>query len=139
VRDYRRPSQGCLIHDQHLPPTSGLDFLASHAGRGLGIPVILITGQGNSIIARRARQAGLEYLEKPIGPERLIKTVERAIEWRRESRVSADIHDENLKNTGRAGRFAPGGRGTSARIAGRKGLRACPGELRALSCDWRFR
>jgi FixJ family two-component response regulator len=79
MRGYRKPSQGCLILDQHLPRTSGLEFLASREGRSLGIPVILITGQGNPNIARRAEQAGAEYLEKPIRQQQLIETVERVI------------------------------------------------------------
>jgi FixJ family two-component response regulator len=79
VLGYRKPSQGCLILDQHLPQTSGLEFLASREGRDLGIPVILITGQGDLNIARRAQQAGAEYLEKPIRRQKLIETVERII------------------------------------------------------------
>jgi two-component system, LuxR family, response regulator FixJ len=46
ARNYRRPPRGCLILDQHLPVQSGVDFLNTPAGRGLGIPVILITGRG---------------------------------------------------------------------------------------------
>ena len=77
---YRRPARGCLILDQHLPRTSGLEFLGSREGRDLGIPVILITGQGDLNIARRAQQAGAEYLEKPIRRQRLVEMVNLAIE-----------------------------------------------------------
>ena len=82
VSCYEKPSHGCLILDQHLPRTTGLDFLASSEGRKLGIPVILITGQGDPTIGRRAHEAGAEYLQKPIAQRKLIETVERAIERR---------------------------------------------------------
>ena len=80
VRGYAKPANGCLILDQHLPQHSGLDFLTSAEGRELGIPVILITGQGDENIKRRAEQAGAAYLEKPIRRENLIDTLERVME-----------------------------------------------------------
>jgi two-component system CheB/CheR fusion protein len=78
---YRKPEQGCLILDHHLPRTTGLDFLTSAEGRELGIPVILITGQADPTIERRARAAGVaEYLHKPVGEREPIETVEQVIE-----------------------------------------------------------
>jgi FixJ family two-component response regulator len=79
MRGYAKPAQGCLIIDQHLTQRSGLDFLASADGRKLGIPVILITGQGDENIKRRAEQAGAAYLEKPLRRKNLIDTLERVI------------------------------------------------------------
>jgi two-component system response regulator FixJ len=77
---YRKPAQGCLILDHHLSRTTGVDFLTSAEGRRLGIPVILIAGQGDPTIERRAREAGVaEYLHKPVGERKLIETVERVI------------------------------------------------------------
>jgi FixJ family two-component response regulator len=81
AKGYRKPSRGCLILDQHLPLTTGLDFLRSPAGKGLGIPVILITAQGDPKIERRARDAGVaEYLQKPIAQNLLLSTVERVLD-----------------------------------------------------------
>lgn len=81
ARSYRRPPRGCLILDQHLPLTTGLDFLKSAAGRKLDIPVILVTGQGDPSLEQRAREVGVaEYLQKPIGEKVLLDTVERVIE-----------------------------------------------------------
>jgi FixJ family two-component response regulator len=79
VRGYAKPSQGCLILDQHLPHINGLEFLNSPEGRELGIPVILITAQGNASIKGRAERAGAQYLEKPIRRGSLIQAIERAI------------------------------------------------------------
>ena len=54
VRHYRPRGRQCLILDQHLPGTTGLDFLASPLGAALGLPVILITGRGDLAIRDRA-------------------------------------------------------------------------------------
>jgi two-component system response regulator FixJ len=81
AKGYRKPPRGCLILDQHLPVTTGLDFMKSPAGRGLDIPVILITGQGDTTMEQRARDAGVaEYLQKPIVQNLLLSTVERVLE-----------------------------------------------------------
>jgi two-component system response regulator FixJ len=79
MRGYAKPAHGCLILDQHLHQRSGLDFLASAEGRDLDIPVILITGQGDENIKRRAEQAGAAYLEKPLRRKNLIDTLERVM------------------------------------------------------------
>src|SRR6185312_17531800 len=50
---YRPHGRDCLILDQNLPGMSGLDFLASAQGSGLGLPVILMTGQGDGMIRMR--------------------------------------------------------------------------------------
>lgn len=77
---YRRPCRGVLILDQHLPQLTGMDFLASPKGRDLGIPVILITGRGDSALEARARQAGVAaYLQKPVSERVLLDTVTRLI------------------------------------------------------------
>ncbi len=78
--NYRKPGRGCLILDQHLPVTTGVEFLGSPAGRALDIPVILITGRGDAEIEARARKAGVaEYLQKPISQQVLLAAVGRLI------------------------------------------------------------
>jgi FixJ family two-component response regulator len=68
------------VLDQHLPVTSGLDFLESQAGRQLGIPVILITGRGDDGLKSRARDMGvLAYLDKPVTDQSLLAAISRAI------------------------------------------------------------
>lgn len=78
TRNYRKPSRGCIILDQHLPVLTGVDFLNSPAGKQLGVPVILITGRGDPGLEKRARAAGVaDYLQKPVSERLLIATVER--------------------------------------------------------------
>lgn len=73
--------RGCLVLDQHLPITSGLDFLASPAGREIGLPVILITGRGDETLRDRARQLGvLAYFEKPVAEGALLAAIDQALD-----------------------------------------------------------
>src|SRR5215472_1575746 len=48
-----------LILDQHLPGVSGLEFLGSPQGARLGLPVILITGAGDSSLREQAYRRGV--------------------------------------------------------------------------------
>lgn len=76
VRRYRELPCCCLILDHGMHPMTGLDFLESGEGRRLSIPVILITGQADSIIERRANNAGVAaFLEKPLDALALINHV----------------------------------------------------------------
>ena len=79
ARNYRPVPRRCLVLDQHLAGTTGLDFLASAAGASLDLPVILVTGQGSAAIRDRARRAGAAaYLEKPLDGERLVAAIHDA-------------------------------------------------------------
>jgi two-component system response regulator FixJ len=81
ARNYRRPSRGCVILDQHLPALTGIDFLNSPTGRQIGLPIILVTGRGDPGLEKRARAAGVaDYLQKPVSRRLLIETVERVTE-----------------------------------------------------------
>lgn len=79
VRGYRPGERACLILDQHLPGVTGLDFLSSPEGAALCLPVILLTGQGDSSIRDRAYALGVcAYLEKPVPDDILLATIGRA-------------------------------------------------------------
>lgn len=81
ARDYHRNSKECLILDQHLIGSTGLEFLASAEGAKLRLPVILITGQGDASTRERARQLGvLAHLEKPVPDGVLMAAVNQALD-----------------------------------------------------------
>ena len=70
-----------LILDQHLPGVSGLEFLRSPQGAKLGLPVILITGAGDSSLREEAYRRGVaSYIEKPVNETRLLDAIARALE-----------------------------------------------------------
>jgi two-component system, LuxR family, response regulator FixJ len=80
ARSYRRREHQCLILDQHLPGSTGLDFLSSVDGARADLPVILVTGRGDRALRARAERLGVSaYLEKPVSDGVLIAEIERAL------------------------------------------------------------
>ncbi len=75
--------QGVVICDIRLPNMDGLEFLSKAQKIDHDLPVILITGHGDISTAVQAmRDGAYDFIEKPYSTERLVKTVERALEKR---------------------------------------------------------
>ncbi|MEG0938936.1 sigma-54-dependent transcriptional regulator [Comamonas sp.] len=75
---------GVVVSDIRLPQMSGLELLGVIRAMDDELPVILITGHGDISMAVQAMKDGAaDFLEKPFAPERLVKTVSRALERRR--------------------------------------------------------
>ena len=75
----RHRAAGCLLIDQHMPGTSGLDVVDNLRRRGIQIPTILISGGLDASIRERATRLGVrELLDKPVPAGRLIQAI-RAI------------------------------------------------------------
>ena len=79
ARHYRRPCRGVVILDQHLPVTTGVDFLNSPAGSRLGLPVILMTGLGDPGLEKDAPvpPGTADFLQKPVSGRLLLATIAR--------------------------------------------------------------
>lgn len=74
---------GVVICDIKLPNMDGLQFLRKSQSVDPDLPVILITGHGDISTAVQAmRDGAYDFIEKPYSAERLVKTVERALEKR---------------------------------------------------------
>lgn len=92
-------SPGCVLLDMMMPGMDGYEVLAAMNERGLQIPVVFISGQGNISMAVRAMQLGaVNFLEKPIVREDLIKHVQRAL-MIDEERREAQIHIQNSRES----------------------------------------
>jgi FixJ family two-component response regulator len=77
---------GCLILDIQMPGMTGLDLQAELLRRGAGLPVVMITGQGDVPKAVAALKAGaVDFLEKPYSVDKLLKAVREALD--REGRL----------------------------------------------------
>jgi FixJ family two-component response regulator len=63
-----------------MPGISGLDLQDSLAKRGIGLPVIVITGHGDVPMAIRAMKAGaMDFIEKPFSSRALLQRVREAL------------------------------------------------------------
>jgi two-component system response regulator FixJ len=84
---------GCVLTDVRMPGMDGLELQEQLNARGVRLPVIVMTGQGDIPIAVRAMKAGaVDFLEKPLDDARLLEAVARALEEGRrlsEARASA--------------------------------------------------
>ena len=93
LEHYRKPEYGCLILDQHLPRTTGLEFIESAQGRKLDIPVVLVTGRGDEWLRQRALRDGVAaYLDKPLAEETLLQTLATVIARHRANRAPCALH-----------------------------------------------
>ena len=74
------------ILDMRMPEMDGLDLLARMRERGLTTPVVIITAYGDLPHAVRAMKLGaIDFLQKPLTPERLRRLVEEVITRHKEA------------------------------------------------------
>jgi len=66
----------CLVLDQHMPHTTGLELLAVLRQRGARLPAALITGSSSPELVRQATAlGGARVLEKPLADDALLRFV----------------------------------------------------------------
>jgi len=83
--DPQRP--GCLVLDVRLRGSSGLDVQDELLRRKATLPIIILTAYGNVSTSVRAFKGGaVDFLQKPVVPEKLLKAVRTAIEMDRRAR-----------------------------------------------------
>ena len=73
--------EGCLVVDGLMPGMDGIALLQRLKTENRGLPAIMITGHGDVAMAVRAMKAGAtDFLEKPVRPDELLASIERALE-----------------------------------------------------------
>lgn len=83
------PILGCVLTDVRMPEIDGLELQRRLSERGLHLPVIVMTGQGDVPNAVRAMKAGaVDFLEKPFQDAQLLDAVHGALERSREIQES---------------------------------------------------
>jgi two-component system, chemotaxis family, CheB/CheR fusion protein len=81
LQAFRPGISACLLVDAYLPGMSGLDLLKKLRADGHHLPAIMITGDSDVAIAVEAMKAGaLDFIEKPIGRDELVHSIDRALE-----------------------------------------------------------
>lgn len=82
LRAANRDTRGCVLLDVRMPDIDGLEVQARLAERGIGLPVVMLTGHGDVTLAVRAVKAGaIEFLEKPFERMALLAAIEAALEY----------------------------------------------------------
>jgi two-component system response regulator FixJ len=72
---------GCVVLDMAMPGMDGRDVQEALDARGIGIPVVFLSGHGDIRTAVRSVQAGaLDFLEKPVDGGELLARVRQALE-----------------------------------------------------------
>ncbi len=84
-----------LLADLAMPHMTGLQLLAGARERELSVATLVMSGAGTIADAVRAVQLGaVDFLEKPVGRERLIVSVERALEYTRLREENEELRRE---------------------------------------------
>ncbi len=79
---------GCILLDIRMPEMDGLEVQHALQEKGVGLPVIIMTGHGDVGLAVKAMKAGaVDFIEKPFAKEALNSSIEEG--FRRLSRKEA--------------------------------------------------
>ena len=81
-----------VLSDVVMPGMDGLAFLEAVQQRSPGLPVVLMSGQATLEMAVRATRLGaLDFLEKPVGLDRLFLTLRNALRLHRLQRENREL------------------------------------------------
>jgi len=79
---------GCLVVDLHMPGKSGIELQSELNNHKYTMPVIFITGAGDTSSGVTAmKQGAIDFLEKPVDGEKLLGLIARAIKIDFQARV----------------------------------------------------
>jgi two-component system response regulator FixJ len=73
----RELTPGCILLDVRMPEMDGLQVQQALKDRGIGFPVIVMTGHGDVNVAVQAMKAGaVDFIEKPFEKSVLLSAIE---------------------------------------------------------------
>ncbi len=94
---YTTDSVGCLLLDIRMPGMSGLELQQELIKQAVGLPIVFITGHGETQTAVQAMKDGaFDYIEKPINNQRLLDIVNKAVAHCQET-ASTRIQREDVR------------------------------------------
>jgi two-component system response regulator FixJ len=76
----RLPPSHCLLVDHNLPGMDGLALISLLRERGVTAPAVIIAGKPDRAFRRRAAEAGIEIVDKPLVGDELKLRISAALE-----------------------------------------------------------
>jgi len=81
LRVYQPAWAGCLVLDIRMPGMSGLELQEVLRQKRLALPIIVMTAHGDVSTVRIALKSGaVDFLEKPVDPDMLLRAVRVALD-----------------------------------------------------------
>lgn len=101
LKEGRDLEPGCILLDVRMPQMDGLEVQRALKDRGIGFPVIVMTGHGDVGVAVQAMKAGaVDFIEKPFEKAVLLSAIEEGfsrIDHAGRSRARAEEAQVRLK------------------------------------------
>lgn len=80
LEKYDDSPRGCMIVDVRMPGISGIELQRQLSERGIGLPVIIVTGHGDIEMAVRAMKSGaFDFIQKPFNDQVLLDLIQKAL------------------------------------------------------------
>ena len=87
LQRYDPSAPGCLVLDVAMPGLNGLDLQKTLAAKGVELPIIFLTGQGDIPMTVEAmKQGAVDFLTKPTNDEDLLAAIRAGIDKDRANR-----------------------------------------------------
>jgi len=87
LREPVLPDCSCLVVDEKMPGISGLDLIIKLRNQHIAAPAILITSHPDAALARRAADANVPIVEKPLLTNALLDLIHNACAANRQGKT----------------------------------------------------
>jgi len=102
IRALDEDCAGCLVLDLKLPGESGLELQRRLRERGVHMPVVIITAQGDVASARAAFRAdAIDFLQKPFESRQLLGAVSTAFEREQRRLAGSEARRDHERKRGK--------------------------------------
>lgn len=97
-----------FLFDVNMPGMSGLELIDAMRANKIDAPILVMSGQGSIDVAVEATRRGAhDFLEKPIGTDRLLVSLEKALEFQKVTDENKTLREKTGVALGLLGESAP--------------------------------